>query len=477
MNKVKLIFDKAFDPKTNNFVPKMDIASIDLDQILPKKFQNTNELDIPDVPENVIVRHFVELSERNYSVDSGIYPLGSCTMKYNPRINEVVSRLEGFAQSHPLQLECEGSMELLYKLSKSLCEICGMDAFTLTPAAGAHGELTGIMLFKKYFEFKGEHKTKIIIPDSAHGTNPASSVMAGFDIIQLKSNENGEISLDELEFAMKEGDVAGLMLTNPNTVGVFDRQITQITEIVHKYGGLCYYDGANLNPIMGIARPGDMGFDVIHLNLHKTFSTPHGGGGPGAGPVGVKRELIQFLPCPNVIAVDDGYACMDNEETSIGRMRSFWGNFGVLIKAYAYIRSLGPKGLKRAAQNAVLNANYIRVCLNEKYTVPYDRINMHEFVIEGHLPNGINANDVAKGLLDHGMHAPTVYFPLIVHEALMIEPTETESKASLDEFINALLEIYEDAENNPEKLKKGPHNTPIGRLDATLAARKPILRD
>lgn len=474
---MKTIFDKEFNPKSNNFVPKLDIEPSDLETILPKNLQRKEELNIPDVPENEIVRHFVALSEKNYSVDTGIYPLGSCTMKYNPRINEKISRLKGFSDIHPLQQESEGCMELMYKLSQSLCEICGMDAFTLTPSAGAQGELTGILLFKKYFETRGEKKTKIIVPDSAHGTNPASSVMAGFDIIELKSNENGEIPLEELEFAMKEGDVAGLMLTNPNTLGVFDRQIKEITQIVHKYGGLCYYDGANLNPIMGITRPGDMGFDIIHLNLHKTFSTPHGGGGPGAGPVGVKKDLIKFLPCPQVIAIDSGFACLANEDTSIGRLRSFWGNFGVLVKAYAYIRALGANGLKRAAENAVLNANYLRVGLHDKFTVPFDRINMHEFVIDGHLPNEINAEDVAKSLLDHGIHAPTVYFPLVVHEAMMIEPTETETKESLDHFISAMLEIFEQAEKDPGYVKNSPHNTEVKRLNATLAARKPILKE
>ena len=352
-----------------------------------------------------------------------------------------------------------------------------MDAFTLKPAAGAQGELTGILIIKKCFEMNGIQKDKIIVPDSAHGTNPATSVMAGFSIIEIKSDENGELPLDQLEFAMKGGDVAGLMLTNPNTVGVFDRNIDKITEIVHKYGGLCYYDGANLNPIMGIAKPGEMGFDVIHLNLHKTFSTPHGGGGPGAGPVGVKKDLIKYLPCPQVIKNERGLACVENEESSIGRIRSFWGNFGVLVKAYTYILALGKNGIKRAAQNAVLNANYIRTQIQHKYPIPYDRINMHEFLVDAHLPNGVNSEDVAKALLDRGIHAPTIYFPLIIHEAMLIEPTETENKRELDKFIEALLEIYEEAEKNPEYLKKGPYNTEIGRLDATLAARKPCLRD
>jgi glycine dehydrogenase subunit 2 len=477
MTRELLIFDKGYNASKNNFIPNMDIKSVNFDDILPKSLQRSEKINLPDVPEFEIVRHYVNLAKRNYGVDSGIYPLGSCTMKYNPRINEVTARLPGFLKIHPLQEENEGAIELLYNLGQSLCEICGMDAFTLNPAAGAQGELTGILIIKKYFEMKGIKKDKIIIPDSAHGTNPATSVMAGFSIIEIKSDENGELPLDQLEFAMKGGDVAGLMLTNPNTVGVFDRNIDKITEIVHRYGGLCYYDGANLNPIMGITKPGEMGFDIIHLNLHKTFSTPHGGGGPGAGPVGVKQDLIKYLPCPQVIKNERGLACVEDEGSSIGRIRSFWGNFGVLVKAYTYILALGKNGIKRAAQNAVLNANYIRAQIKHKYSIPYDRINMHEFLVNAHLPNGVNAEDVAKALLDRGLHAPTIYFPLIVHEAMLIEPTETENKRELDKFIKALLEIYEEAEKNPKPLKNGPYNTVIGRLDATLAARRPHLRD
>ena len=479
-NNIRLIFDRSYAATQNNFVPKMDIDPVDLDLIIPNAFQRKEEIRIPDVPEFEIVRHYVNLSQKNYSVDTGIYPLGSCTMKYNPRINEVTARLSGFTQAHPLQEENAGSLELLHDLGDKLCSICGMDAFTLNPAAGAHGELVGILIMKKYFESKGLKKDKIIVPDSAHGTNPASSIMAGFSTIELKSNEFGELPLDQLEFALKAGDVAGLMLTNPNTVGVFDRNVKKITDLVHKYGALCYYDGANLNPIMGISRPGDMGFDIIHLNLHKTFSTPHGGGGPGAGPVGVKKDLISYLPIPSIVSTDKGCqatyhnSCVDE---SIGRIRSFWGNFGVLVRAYTYILALGGAGIRNAAQNAVLNANYIRCSLHDKFTVPYDRINMHEFVLEGKLPNGVNAEDVAKALLDRGLHAPTIYFPLIIHEAMMIEPTETEGKFELDKFITAMLEIYEEAEQNPDHLKSGPHNLDIGRLDNTLAARKPHLKD
>ncbi|MCF2139389.1 MAG: aminomethyl-transferring glycine dehydrogenase subunit GcvPB [Candidatus Lokiarchaeota archaeon] len=478
-NNIELIFEKGFSEFPCNFVPSMDIPETQIDQILPKEFIR-EKINIPDTPEFVIVRHFMNLSEKNHSLDRSIYPLGSCTMKYNPRINEVLCRLPGFTQIHPLQDENEGSLELIHELGMQLCEICGMDAFTLIPSAGAQGELAGILIMKKYFENQGIKKDKIIVPDSAHGTNPASSAMAGFSIIELKSDENGEIPLDQLEFAMQEGDVAGLMLTNPNTLGIFDRNITKITEIVHKYGGLCYYDGANLNPIMGMTRPGDMGFDIIHVNLHKTFSTPHGGGGPGAGPVGVKKHLISHLPCPQIIKEEEQFVCIDEHENSIGRIRSFWGNFGVLVRAYSYIKALGADGLKRAANMSVLNANYIRSQLQPEYDIPYNsqgRFNMHEFVVDAHLPNDVTAEDVAKSLLDRNLYAPTIYFPLIIHQAMMIEPTETESKRELDRFIQAMKDIYQQAREDPSIIKTAPHKTPVGRLDNTLAARKPILRE
>jgi glycine dehydrogenase subunit 2 len=475
---IHLIFEKGVENCCNNFVPAMDVDAPPLDAILPPNFQR-KDLPLPDVPEVDIIRHYINLSRNNYGVDNGIYPLGSCTMKYNPKINELVARLAGFANAHPLQTENLGAMEVLRGLGKSLCEITGMDAFTMEPAAGAHGELCGLLVMKRYFEAKKLTKTKIIVPDSAHGTNPASASMAGFAIIELTSNSSGEIPLDQLEFALKGGDVAGLMLTNPNTLGLFDRQIKEITRLVHQYGGLCYYDGANMNPMLGVVRPGDMGFDIIHLNLHKSFSTPHGGGGPGAGPVGVKASLMVHLPNSCFVTKDDGIVCTDAREKSIGRLRSFWGNFGILLRAYTYILALGGEGLRKAGQISVLNANYLRVLLRDKYHIPYDRICQHEFVIQGdgHLPNNLTAEDVAKRILDYGFYAPTIYFPLIVHGAMMIEPTETQSKASLDEYAATLLKIYEEAEKTPEILKDAPHITPVGRLDATLAARKPILRD
>jgi len=472
-----LIFEKSIENPHKNFIPEMDIKSFDMDKIIPPNYERT-ELNIPNIPEIEIIRHYINLSFKNYGVDNGIYPLGSCTMKYNPKINELVARLPGFSRIHPLQEENQGALRLLNQISNFLGEITGMDGFTLQPAAGAHGELAGLLIIKKYFESKNIKKTKIIIPDSAHGTNPASAKMAGFSIIELESNKNGEIPLDHLEFAMKQDDVAGIMLTNPNTLGVFDRQIKEITKIVHENGGLCYYDGANLNPMLGICRPKDMGFDIVHLNLHKTFSTPHGGGGPGSGPVGVVDSLIQYLPKPCLVKTNEGVVCQIDNENSIGRIKAFWGNFGVIVKAYSYILSLGSEGLKRVGQVSVLNANYLRVLLQEKYKLPYKRICQHEFVLSDQgIPNEITTEDIAKRILDFGIYAPTIYFPLIVSGAIMIEPTETESKNSLDNFINIMYEIYEEAHKNPEIIKKAPHNTPVGRLDAVLAARKPKLHD
>ena len=472
-----LIFNKGNELVQQNFIPTLDIKSERIEDILPKNLIR-DELRIPDVSEVEIVRHYVKLSKMNYGVDSGIYPLGSCTMKYNPKINEIVARMPNFSQLHPLQEENEGVLEILYEISKMLGEITGMDGFTLQPAAGAHGELVGLLIIKKYFETKGMVKNKIIVPDSAHGTNPASAKMAGFSIIELKSNEHGEVPLDHLEYAMKQGDVAGIMLTNPNTLGVFDRKIKDITKIVHEYGGLCYYDGANLNPMLGICRPKDMGFDIVHLNLHKTFSTPHGGGGPGSGPVGVTNELIPFLPVPCIVSTDNGIVCNYENYESVGRIKAFWGNFGIVLRAYVYILSLGANGLKRVGQIAVLNANYLKTLLKKKYDLPYKRICQHEFVLsDKNLPNDVNTEDIAKRILDYGYYAPTIYFPLVVNGALMVEPTETESKNSLDKFVEVMYRIYDEALNEPEKLKNAPSNTPVGRLDAVNAARKPVLHD
>lgn len=472
-----LIFSKETSKTNLNFIPKMDIEGRDVNEILPEKFLRT-ELTIPNIPEVDIVRHFIQLSNKNYGVDTGMYPLGSCTMKYNPKINEIIVRLPNFSNIHPLQDENQGALEIFIDISKLLEEITGMDGFTLQPAAGAHGELTGLLLIKKYFEKSKTTKNKMIIPDSAHGTNPASAKMAGFAIIELESNENGEVPLDQLEFAMKQGDVAGIMLTNPNTLGVFDRNIVEITKIVHKYGGLCYYDGANLNPMLGICRPRDMGFDIVHLNLHKTFSTPHGGGGPGSGPIGVINKLIPFLPEPCLFTTKEGISCREHNPDSIGRIKAFWGNFGVILRAYAYILALGKVGLQNVGKISVLNANYMRLKLKEKYYLPYDRICQHEFVLSDRgIPNEVTTEDIAKRILDYGFYAPTIYFPLIVNGALMIEPTETESRSNLDKFIEIMFKIRDEAQHTPELLKKAPHNTPVGRLDAVTAARKPILKE
>ena len=461
-----------------NFIPLNDMGEENINEILPQELQR-DITDLPNLAESAIIRHYVNLSEKNYGLDNGFYPLGSCTMKYNPKINEYVATLPQFTMIHPLQEECQGTLEMMYKLSNSLSEITGMDAFTLDPAAGAHGELVGLFIIKKYFEDqKIEGKNKIIVPDSAHGTNPASAAMSGFSMIEIASDENGELPLDKLEFAMKGGDVAGLMLTNPNTLGLFDRKITQITEIVHKYSGLCYYDGANMNPLLGTARPGDMGFDIIHLNLHKTFSTPHGGGGPGAGPVGVKSHLSKYLPQTIKKTSDGEYVESQNADESIGKIHSFYGNTSVLLKAYTYILGLGADGLRNAGQIAVLNANYLRSKLKSSYNLAYDRVCMHEFVLsDKNIPNDITTDDISKRLLDYGIHSPTVYFPLIVHGAIMVEPTETESLDTLDDFIQIMEKVRNETENNPELVKNAPSNTSVGRLDATLAARKPCLRD
>ncbi|MHA1729958.1 MAG: aminomethyl-transferring glycine dehydrogenase subunit GcvPB [Promethearchaeota archaeon] len=480
------IFEKNINaPHTHHRVPKKALSEKKLSEIIPFEFiepqhgYNSDKVQIlPEVPEVEVVRHYISyLSHMNYGVDNGFYPLGSCTMKYNPKINENIASLDGFSNIHPLQPQCQGSLELMYELEKSLCEITGMDEFTLEPAAGAHGEFTGISIIKKFFKSNGKKKKFIVIPDSAHGTNPASASMCGFGTIVIKSNDNGEVSLDELEFAMKQGDIAGFMLTNPNTLGLFERNILKITEIVHKYSGLCYYDGANMNAMMGKCKPGDMGFDIIHLNLHKTFSTPHGGGGPGAGPVGVKSFLRDYLPNPRIVQQDLGYELRNKAKNSIGKVKSFYGNFGVLVKAYTYIIMLGRDGLKRASENAVLNANYLRVKLMNKYDLPIKRICQHEFVIsDKNMSNDVSTIDIAKRLLDYGIHAPTIYFPQIVDGAMMIEPTETESKERLDHFIETMLKIREEAEENPELLKKAPINTNVGRLDAVQAARKPVLK-
>ena len=433
---------------------------------------------LPELAEVDVVRHFVGLSRRNFGVDNGFYPLGSCTMKYNPKIDEEIPPL--FNGLHPLaDADCaQGAVDLMLGLQEALCEVAGFDAFTLQPAAGAHGEYAGLALIKAYHDHRGDFgRTVIIVPDAAHGTNPASAALAGFKIREIVSAPDGGVDLEALRAAMGP-DVAGFMLTNPNTLGLFDQNIAEITKIVHDGGGLCYYDGANFNAIMGVVRPGDMGFDVMHINLHKTFGTPHGGGGPGSGPVGCKQALVPFLPVPLVVR-DGGHGKLDYDRPlSVGKVKAFYGNFAVMARAYAYILSLGGEGLKEASQNAVLNANYILHHLKGVYGIPHDRICMHECVVNpGPLEAyGIHTADVAKALIDFGYHPPTVYFPLIVHEALMIEPCESESRETLDGFIHAMLEIARLAQDDPDRLRNAPRSTPVGRPDEVAAARNPVVK-
>ncbi len=480
MKEKALIFEISKPGRVAYSLPPCDVPEKQPEDLIPRELLRTDSPNLPEVSEIDAVRHFTQLSQRNHGVDSGFYPLGSCTMKYNPKVNEYVSRLDGFTKVHPYQPEemVQGSLELMYRMDQMLSEITGMERVTLQPAAGAHGEMTGLMIIKAYHENRGDSKrTKMVIPDAAHGTNPASAAMTGFDVIEVKSNSRGGVDVDALKGLMSD-EIAGLMLTNPNTLGLFEENILEIAEIIHQAGGLLYYDGANANAIMGITRPGDMGFDVVHLNLHKTFSTPHGGGGPGSGPVGVKKDLVPFLPKP-VVEYKDGRYFLDYERPlSIGRVKSFYGNFNVVVKAFAYIMSMGKTGLREVSEAAVLNANYIAAKLKDLYLLPYDRICMHECVLSGQRQKnkGVATLDIAKRLLDFGYHPPTVYFPLIVHEALMIEPTESESRETLDEFIAVMRQIASEVETDPEMVKSAPHNTVVSRLDEAGAARNPVLR-
>ncbi|NLW22832.1 MAG: aminomethyl-transferring glycine dehydrogenase subunit GcvPB [Tissierellia bacterium] len=477
----ELIFELSKAGRKAYKLPEADVETLPVEELIPDKYLNKDELDLTEVSEVDIVRHYTNLSNKNFGVDTGFYPLGSCTMKYNPKINENMTGLDGFKNIHPHQPEetVQGALRLMYELDQALCEISGMDKMTLQPAAGAHGELTGLALIKAYHEHRGDTKrTKIIVPDSAHGTNPASAVMAGFDTIEIKSTEEGLVDIESLKAALSD-EVAGLMLTNPNTLGLFEREIVEIAKLVHDCGGLVYYDGANANAILGKVRPGDMGFDVVHFNLHKTFSTPHGGGGPGSGPVGVKKKLIDFLPTPTVEKDGDRYYLNYNIPHSVGRMKDFYGHFGVLVRAYTYILTMGRDGLNKVSDIAVLNANYLASRLKDYYNLPEeDTIYKHEFVLaglKGELSE-VTTLDVAKRLLDYGYHPPTVYFPLIVREAIMVEPTETESRETLDEFADALIKIAEEAKENPDMLREAPHNTPVRRVNETQAARNPILK-
>ncbi|MBC3060328.1 aminomethyl-transferring glycine dehydrogenase subunit GcvPB [Staphylococcus hominis] len=475
-----LIFERSREGRYAYSLPQSDIKTDSVESILDDKFIRKNKAEFPEVTELDLVRHYTELSNKNFGVDSGFYPLGSCTMKYNPKINEKVARISGFAESHPLQEEeqIQGSLEIIYSLQEELKEITGMDEVTLQPAAGAHGEWTALMIFKAYHIKNGEgHRNEVIVPDSAHGTNPASASFAGFKSVTVKSNERGEVDIEDLKRVVNE-NTAAIMLTNPNTLGIFEKNIMDIREIVHEAGGLLYYDGANLNAIMDKVRPGDMGFDAVHLNLHKTFTGPHGGGGPGSGPVGVKKELASYLPKPMVIKDGDTFKYDNDIENSIGRVKPFYGNFGIYLRAYTYIRTMGAQGLKEVSEAAVLNANYIKARLKDRYEIPYEQYCKHEFVLSGSKQKeyGVRTLDMAKRLLDFGVHPPTIYFPLNVEEGMMIEPTETESKETLDYFIDAMLQIADEVESDPDKVLEAPHTTIIDRLDETTAARKPILK-
>ncbi|MBO4358959.1 MAG: aminomethyl-transferring glycine dehydrogenase subunit GcvPB [Erysipelotrichaceae bacterium] len=473
---MKLLFEESSQGRHLDLIPDCDTPEYRLsDDALRKR-----QARLPELSEVDLSRHYTQLAKQTHGVNDGFYPLGSCTMKYNPRIDEEMAGLEGFADIHPLQGQdsVQGSLEVIYRTKELLCEITGMDDMTLQPAAGAHGEYTGLLLIRKYHLDRGDtERVNIIVPDSAHGTNPASATMAGFKVINVPSNAEGGVDLDELRKVVGK-DTAGLMLTNPNTLGLFDPNILEITKIIHEVGGLCYYDGANLNAIMGRVRPGDMGFDCIHLNLHKTFATPHGGGGPGSGPVGCKEFLRDYLPGKMTGKNENGYYLYTPAKT-MGQVRSFYGNFLVVVKALTYILTLGKEGVKEASGKAVLNANYMKERLRKYYDVAYDTTCMHEFVLcleRLKKEKGVSAMDVAKASLDYGIHPPTMYFPLIVHEALMFEPTETESKEVIDEAVDVYVEIYEKAQSDPEYLHSAPHHCPITRPNETEAARNPILK-
>lgn len=476
----KLIFEISKPGRIAYTLPECDVKCEDIKNLIPENMLRQKDAELPEVSEVDVTRHFTLLANKNYGLDNGFYPLGSCTMKYNPKINEDVASNSKFLNIHPYQSEdtVQGALQIMYDLSNSLAEIAGMDYVTLQPAAGAHGEFTGLTIIKSYHEKRGDLKrTKIIVPDSAHGTNPASANMAGFTVVQVKSNKEGLVDIESLKSVLSD-EIAGLMLTNPNTLGLFDSNIKLISDMVHEAGGLVYYDGANLNAIMGKARPGDMGFDVVHMNLHKTFAAPHGGGGPGSGPVGVKKFLSEFLPVPVIEKKDEKYILNYDKPNSIGKIKSFYGNFSVVIKAYCYVSIMGAEGLKKASEMAVLNANYIKSKLHEYYNEPIDGVCKHEFVMAGlkDAPSNVSTLDVAKRLIDYGYHPPTIYFPLIINNALMIEPTETESKETLDNFIEVTIKIAKEAKENPEILINSPYNTPVRRLDEVKAARKPILK-
>ncbi len=477
--KEPLLFDHGSPGRRGCTLPECDVPELKAERLLPRKFLRSDIPGFPELSEVEVVRHFTRLSQWNYGVDTGFYPLGSCTMKYNPKINEEVWRLPGFSCAHPYQPESlsQGALEMMYELEQYLAEVSGMDRVSLQPAAGAQGEMLGMMLIRAYLESKGSPRKRVLVPDSAHGTNPASSAICGYQVQQIKSGPNGRLDPKAVADAMSE-DVAAIMVTNPNTLGLFEDQIAEIAKIVHSKGGQVYCDGANLNAIIGISRPGDTGIDVLHINLHKTFAVPHGGGGPGAGPVGLKAHLAPFMPVPIIEKKGKRFILNHDLPSSIGRVHTFYGNFAALVRAYAYIRSLGPSGLRRVAEVAVINANYIMSQLKDHYHIPYNKHCKHECVFSDarQLPHGVQTLDIAKRLMDYGFHPPTIYFPLIVRGAMMIEPTETESKETLDQFIAAMKRIAEEAERDPELVRSAPHKTKVSRLDEVRAARQPNLR-
>lgn len=469
-----LIFELSHPGSKGYSLPKNDFGNYEL----PQALRRSEDAALPECDEMTVVRHYTNLSGNNFGVNNGFYPLGSCTMKYNPSINEETAALRSFGDLHPLQAAdtCQGALAVYYNLQKSLAAITGLSEFTLNPFAGAHGELTGLMIIRSYHESRGDSKrVKVIVPDSAHGTNPASAAVCGLEIVEVKSTKEGIVDVNDLR-GLLDDSVAAIMMTNPNTLGLFEKEIPEIAKLVHECGALMYYDGANLNPMLGVCRPGDMGFDVMHVNLHKTFSTPHGGGGPGCGPVGVRAGLERFLPVPRVVKTGDTFSVeTDGESISVG---AFLGNFGVIIKAYTYILSLGKENIKMVGPLATLNANYIKECLKDLYELPIEGLCKHEFVFDGlkDKGTGVTTMDVAKRLLDFGYHAPTIYFPLLFHESMMIEPTECESKETIDGFIAVMRQIAEEAKDAPELVKGAPHDTPIGRVDDVLAAREPKLK-
>ncbi len=476
---VKLLFELSTENRKGYTLPKLQVPEKELHDIIPNRFIRRQPARLPQLSENEVIRHFIALSTMNHHVDKGFYPLGSCTMKYNPKINENIANSSCLKDLHPMQSTrlSQVALAIMCELSEFLCEISGLKAVTLQPAAGAHGELVGLMLIRAYHENLGNPREKILIPDSAHGTNPASVIIAGYDAVKIKSNNKGLVDFDDLKKNLDD-NTAALMLTNPNTLGLFEIQLKQIDKLLNQAGALLYMDGANLNALLGIVRPGEVGVDVLHFNLHKTFSTPHGGGGPGAGPVGVSDKLVDFLPVPRVTKINNEYQWDYNYPKSIGRVHSFYGNFGVMIRAYTYIKMLGSKGLKRVSENAIINANYLMKLLEDHFQLPYPGPAMHEFVLSGskQKEKGVTTADMAKRLLDFGFHAPTIYFPLIVREALMIEPTETEAKQTLDQFAECMIQIADEVKTNPELVKNAPHTTPVSRLDEARAVKQPDIR-